>query len=312
MLSNTGGSTYPHYMLPRWVAHPDDDVTAFFSRGQLPAALAVLPGVVELRGSTPNTSLNRGLDLHVKLRREIARRAPDVAYFPGNAIPFGPRLGVPTVVAMRSTLVFNYPGQLTPVWRTYLRTTTVHSVRTADRVIVPSSAAADDLVRFAGIRRHKIVVVPHGVDRAHFSAVERVVDPARFVFVSKPFDYKGLSTLIRAMRTLVHGPLPEARLDVADGGLPAADAAEFEELIGRLDLNGAVTLLGRVEQPDLPRLYARAAALVVPTMIESFGNAYVEAAAAGCPSITGRGHGIDESIGPVAAQVPVHDHAALA
>lgn len=345
MSTNTGGATYAGNLLPLWERVGEDRLHAVFSSGQVPPMLAGLTCAEELEsdrratalhafsermrrapdasgdalgyaaGRDPATrggSVDRIIDLQLRIPRMLAGGDFDVAYFPGNSMPFRLRGGTPTVLAIRLLLAFHYPGQLPPARQVYSRLAALHGVRRADRLIVPTSATADDLMKFARAPRSKIVVVPHGVDLERFSPPPDPASPrVDFIFVSRPWDYKGLLTVIRAMR-VVRERHQGARLLVADGGIPEADASRFRELGRRLGIRDALHFEGRVGHGRLPDLYRNAIALVLPTSCETFGNMFLEAAACGCPVITGVGHGIDESIGPVARQVPAHSHHALA
>jgi glycosyltransferase involved in cell wall biosynthesis len=75
-------------------------------------------------------------------------------------------------------------------------------------------------------------------------------------------------------------------------------AAEAEELIARLDLQPHILDLGKTHFEDLPVLYAGAAALVYPSLWESFGLSIVEALKSGTPVITSNVAAMPEIVGP--------------
>lgn len=312
-LADTGGATYARNMLPRWAERAEDTVTALFSGGQIPSELATLDCTVETPPRRTSAGTGRVFDLHVALRRELLARDVDVAFFPGNFVSATMPSSVPSVVAVRSALHYHYPAQLTSARRIYRRAATYHAVRVAERIVVPSSSMADDLMRFAGAKRRKIVVVPHGVDLALFTQREESqVSKNLFLFVSKPWDYKGLDTVFRALAETDGAPDEAPRLAVADGGLTPAERADWLALAEKLKIRSRIEFVGKASHAELAHLYHQASALVLPTACESFGNVFLEAAASGCPVITSYGHGIDEAIGPVAVQVPAHRHLDIA
>lgn len=354
MSTNTGGTTYSSSLLSLWAREGEDDLIALFSQGQVPPALKGLDCVRELatgrlgpghrrpaqvaasvalrrarilggtgdrataaylpEDDTHTSSVGRVLDLHVRVPLYARSNPVDVAYFPGNSVSVVPATRTPMVAAIRATIAFHYPNQFRVARRLYVQAAIRHAVRVTDRLIVPSSAIADDLMRFAHAKRAKLVVVPHGVDLDFYSSRDpTAVDPALFAFVSKPWDYKGLGTLFRSVRALASAPggAPPPRLAVADGGITTAQTRQLQALAASLGIGGRVEFLGRVDAEGLRSLYSRASALVVPTSCESFGHMFLEAAASGCPVITSQGHGIDETIGAVALQVPAHDHRAI-
>jgi glycosyltransferase involved in cell wall biosynthesis len=309
---DTGGATYASYFLPTWSAQFDEDeLTSVFSHGQAPPSLAGVAGVVECEASGGPVKLDQLLlDRHLALRRHFAGTASEVAYFPGNFVTAALPRGLPVVVAVRSLLQYRYPSQLSRLRGVYRRAATAHAVRRADRIVVPSSATADDLMRLLGVHRRKIAVVPHGVDLEAFCPDGAVSARAgRFLFVSKPWDYKGLATVLRALALVcAAAPGAEVELVVADGGLSEAELSPWRLLAQALGVADRLRFLGRVPHHHLPGEYRLAAALVAPVSIESFGNSFLEAAASGCPVITAFGSGIDETIGPVATQIPAHRH----
>lgn len=339
MGTNTGGAVYATHLVRGWEG-TGDEITAVFSSGQVPAALAGAGSVLEIGGrmtgraaqgdgrrsgagyspeDDPRTragSLDRVVDLQLRVPRLISARRPDVAYFPGNSMPLAAPREVPVVAAVQSMLPFHYPSQLGRTRRVYARLAASHIARRARRVIVPSSSVADDLMRHAGARREQLVVIPQGVDLDAFARpADAAADPSSFLFVSKPWDYKGLVTVLRALAVARSsgGAAAEATLTVADGGITEGQRAQLSDYAQRVGVPPeAITFAGRVEHDALPALYHRAGTLVVPSAAESFGMMFLEAAAAGCPVIAGRGHGMDETIGPVATQVPPHSHRMLA
>lgn len=332
---DTGGATYARNVVPTW-ARTDDELVAIFSPGQTPAELRDLPCTVEapsfltrtpngrprpareraatdVRSSLPAPSIERVLYRHFGTGLFIRRTGADVAFFPGNYMSFAVPKATPAVVAIRSSMQFHYPKQLPLSRRLYRTASALHAVRAAARVIVPSSVTADDLMRFAGAPRRKLVVVPHGVDLELFQrAPVDEVDPLHFLYVSKPWDYKGLATVFRAVAEAARGVDGPISLSIADGGLPPHVVESWMHLAAKVGVRQHVRFLGPLPHSRLALEYRRASALVLPTSYESFGNPFLEAAASGCPVITAYGHGIDETIGEVAVQVPAHHHAQLA
>lgn len=317
MLHNTGGRTYPSYMLPLWSRCSEDQIIALFSHGETPRRLLGLECITELPPSMTPGSVQRLYDLHVGVRRVMASTSLDAALFPGNVMPVTLPKELPAIVAIRSTIAFHYPERgHDRVRLRYLRRATAHAVRRANRIIVPSSSTADDLMRFVSAKRAKIVVIPHGIDHTIFrpaSDGREDQGEAEFLFVSRPWDHKGLELVFRALRVLTRDPrFKHVRLAVADGGMQVDMSRRLEQFAASLAVDQHVRFLGAVDHVDLARFYSRARALVLPSAIESFGNSYLEAAACGCPVITARGHGTDETIGPVAWQVTTHRHDELA
>jgi glycosyltransferase involved in cell wall biosynthesis len=174
--------------------------------------------------------------------------------------------------------------QLRPeLYRTRLRAlyasrATLASARRAERVLCPSATTADRLVRWAGIDRERVVVVPWGVGDV-FRAPPADARGDYVLFVGRWEPRKGLGTLHRAMRELA---AKGCRLRLVVAGGPGWRA---EREIQSLRADPDVDLVQDPSDPRLAALYARALALVYPSSMEGFGFPVAEAMAGGCPVI---------------------------
>jgi glycosyltransferase involved in cell wall biosynthesis len=168
--------------------------------------------------------------------------------------------------------------------------------RSAELVLVPSRATADDLVGL-GFERSAIRVVPWGVDPVEADATEvaRVRAayglPERFVlFVGTLEPRKNLARLVAAVTTTAERlPL------VVAGPIGWGDVG---------DLDTATThLVGFVPEADLAPLYAAATVFAYPSLHEGFGLPVAEAMAQGTPVVTSAGTSTEEVAGGAAELV---------
>jgi glycosyltransferase involved in cell wall biosynthesis len=88
--------------------------------------------------------------------------------------------------------------------------------------------------------------------------------------------------------------------------------ARIDALISALDLSGAIARPGRIEDEDLPGLFAGADALLYPTLYEGFGLPVVEAMACGTPVLTSSTSALQEIAGGYAYLVDPLDVDAIA
>jgi glycogen synthase len=148
--------------------------------------------------------------------------------------------------------------------------------------------AAESVIRDYGVAPEKVHVV--GVGRNHSAPpeVERDWSEPRLLFVGLDWERKNGAGVLRAFARL-RAELPGARLDLV-GGHPPIDAPGVTgHGILRLDVP---------EQHDrLERLFAESTCFVMPSHSEASAIAYVEAAAAGLPSIGTSQGGSDYLIG---------------
>jgi glycosyltransferase involved in cell wall biosynthesis len=88
--------------------------------------------------------------------------------------------------------------------------------------------------------------------------------------------------------------------------------ARIDALISALDLSGAIARPGRIEDEDMPGLFAGAEALLYPTLYEGFGLPVVEAMACGTPVLTSSTSALQEIAGGYAYLVDPLDVDAIA
>jgi glycosyltransferase involved in cell wall biosynthesis len=140
---------------------------------------------------------------------------------------------------------------------------------------VASHWAAASLRADYGVPAERVAVVGFGANHRAVPA-ERDWTSPRYLFVGIDWQRKGGPLLLRAF-SRVHDAHPDATLDVV-GGHPA---------LGQPGVNGHGVLLQSQAHghAQLAALFARATCLVMPSRVEPFGIAYVEAASAGVPSI---------------------------
>lgn len=178
-----------------------------------------------------------------------------------------------------------------------------------DRIIATSPRYIDTSPWLRPVR-DRCVVVPLGVDHRRFTPPPAPFDgPPTILFVGRLRYYKGVDTLLRALRDL-----PGVRLNiVGDGPM----RGRWEALALSLGLAERVRFLGEVEDDRLPLLYHQAHLFVLPAnaRAEAFGTVLLEAMASGLPCITtevGTGTSWVVQDGVTGLVVPPDDPAALA
>jgi glycosyltransferase involved in cell wall biosynthesis len=160
-------------------------------------------------------------------------------------------------------------------------------------------------------------LIPGGVDTSRFcpGAVDgdswtRSASPLILV-ARRLVPRTGVSRMVQAMPAILTA-LPRARLVIAGDGL---DRRPVQDVVDRLDLRGAVRLVGRVSDSELVAWYRRADLAVTPTQeLEGFGLATAEALACGTPALVTPVGANSEVAQPVSARLVSRgkDPAALA
>ena len=164
-------------------------------------------------------------------------------------------------------------------------------------VVVPGSAAAA-FVRSL-VPSARIVVAPNAVDGALFASrvTDRSAEGFCVLYVGRLSPEKGVDVLLRAF----------------DGELVVAGSGPDEARLRAL-ASPRTRFLGQVDRDELPRWYAAADVLVLPSLSEPWGMPLNEAAAAGLPLVAtdavGAAHDLIED-GVNGFRVPAGDVEAL-
>lgn len=197
----------------------------------------------------------------------------------------------------------------------------------ATRIVTLSECSRGQIVDAYGVARERVVVAHLGVDHAIFNpgagdARPLITgaggDPERpyVLFVSQLHPRKNLDALRGAMTRLVLSGHPHQLVIV---GGPPVDRAESAGLVraATAELPGApgrIVHLRDLDEPDLARVMAGAAAFCLPSFMEGFGLTVLEAMACGAPVVVSDRGPLPEVVGDagvVAAPAPDSLAAAL-
>jgi glycosyltransferase involved in cell wall biosynthesis len=216
----------------------------------------------------------------------------DVLHMPYFSMPLRP--GVPTVVTVHDMTFFTDPDRYTPTSARSLKSATMTAARQATRLIVPSNATRDELVRVLAVDPGKIDVAYHGVDHRLFhrpdpAQVSRVT--ARLGLHGKPYiaflgsltPRKNAPALVRGWAGAVAG-LPDPPALVLGGG--GAWNEELDEAAATVPPNLRLIRPGYLPFADLPGFLGGALVVAAPSRGEGFGLTVLEAMACGAAVLT--------------------------
>lgn len=181
-----------------------------------------------------------------------------------------------------------------------------YALRAADGVVTVSSFTAGLLTSKYGVPRERIELVTNGVDLAIFDSLPQGNIRSYFGLKSGPLVLgvgrlvrrKGFDTLLAAWPRIL-AAVPGAQLAIAGTG-PLSE--ELKAAAARPEMGGSVHMLGFVADEMLPSLYASADLFAMPNRTmpdgdtEGFGLVFLEAAAAGTPSVGGNAGGAVDAI----------------
>ncbi len=216
----------------------------------------------------------------------------DVLHSPHYTMPL--RAGRPVVVTIHDATWFTQPQVHTAVKGTFFRSATRTALRRATRVIVPSKATRDELVRILDADPTMIDVAYHGVDTQTFHVptdVERARVAGRLGLQRTPYvaflgmlePRKNVPNLIRGWVQAVHWRDEPPALVLA-GGTGWDD--EVDAAIAEVPSNLRVLRPGYLRFADLPGFLGGATVVAYPSHGEGFGLPVLEAMACGAPVLT--------------------------
>jgi glycosyltransferase involved in cell wall biosynthesis len=284
----TGGmETYARELIPALMREkPDLAITAFVNR-----EAAAVEG--------PWTDLGDCVRVPVKARRRVewvlgeqlllprlaARRGVDVLHSLASTAPASGSFG--RVVTIHDVIYRIYPEAHFGVRAAAMRALVPLAARRSDRVIAPSAATRDDLVKLLHVPVEKVDVVPEGVSQARVEPVDesqlrsrlKLNDRTVVLTASAKRPHKNLDRLLDAW-ALIPG---ERRPVLILPGYPTPHEQQLHEQALRLGLEADTRFLGWISAEELEGLYRLAACFVFPSLYEGFGLPVLEAMARGVP-----------------------------
>jgi len=195
------------------------------------------------------------------------------------------RLGVPLVMTVHST---EYDRSLGHPW---------------DHILAREQAGIDAATRVIAVSRH---LRQQLIDRYHadpdkvrviYNAVRpsqrlEKIDPTKRVvlYVGRLAAMKGVDTFLRAAARLVP-KFPDVLFVVAGEG---PEYSRLIHLAAALEIGDHVMFLGKVSDEERELLLQGSSVFVLPSVVEPFGIAALEAMAAGVPTIVSKTSGVAE------------------
>jgi len=239
----------------------------------------------------------------------VARQVgAEVIHHPYYTVPL--RAPCPTVVTVHDVTHFSEPDAHDPIRAGHLKSATRTAARRATRLIVPSNATRNELVRLLGVDPARIDVAYHGVDRRVFrrpteEEVARVSE--RLGLHGRPYvaflgalePRKNVPNLIRGWAAAV-AEMPEPPALVLAGGAGGRDD-EVDAALATVPMHLRVVRPGYLSWSSLPGFLGGALVAALPSRGEGFGLPVLEAMACGAPVLTTRCSSLPEVGGDAVA-----------
>jgi glycosyltransferase involved in cell wall biosynthesis len=273
----------------------------------LPAGLE--PIAVDLRGLPPSTGA-----------RKIAAAAyPALAYLTACDLFFAPNYFLPAAIsatAKRRVITIHdltykrFPHLLQKETLANLEREMLREISRADAILCVSEATRSDLLEFYPVDPRKLFAVLSGPPPSRPAAEAALELPARYLlFVSTIEPRKNLDVLLDAFERVKDRGYPGELVIAGKVGWKS------ERTLARITESrwrGSIRRLDYVDRGQLPWLYRRAEAFVLPSHYEGFGFGVLEAMAEGAPVIAAENSSLPEVGGDAALYFPSGDAGALA
>ena len=295
-----GIGTYTRNLLEEFHAHANGLEIRAIVRKQDSNAVRKLCGHVTVVDTPIYTLLEQ-------LQIPRASRSSDLLHVPHFNAPLLHR--GPLLVSIMDLIHLRLPEHRHN-WRTlfYARPMLNLVARKADHIVTVSHFSKSEIVEALGVPESRVTVIPCGVGkefRADCQPLEALelfatlgLQVPFLLYVGNLKPHKNITTLLRAFAYLRRDrKLPHALLIVGDDR--RWKSSVFKEC-HRLGIQNCTKFVSHVPQSLLPRVYASADALVMPSTIEGFGLPVVEAMACGTPVVSSRAASLPEVAGDAA------------
>jgi glycosyltransferase involved in cell wall biosynthesis len=236
----------------------------------------------------------------VTLPRALARDGITVFLSPYYKGPV--RAPCPVVLTIHDLYFINYPGRSRPVYEAIVtRAARLYAARAA-AIVSDSEYSKRDIVARLRVDSAKVTVIPVALGGEFKPAALTASARARYainapyvLYVGNFNPHKNIPRLIRAF-AMLPGPVRSRHTLVLAGGY-GDGRPELAGLAASLGLTDRVIFTGRVDDADLPALYAEASVYVTPSLEEGFGSTVLEAMACGAPVVTSNRAALPEVVG---------------
>lgn len=217
----------------------------------------------------------------------------------------------PVISTIMDVIPIKHPELANPKLRHIKNRVFIDAANSSDHVITISEFSASDIVKYMGLDRSRITVIPLGVNGKFFdqiSLVEREFSMKKFAMKSGCFLFlgtlqprKNLERVLDAYQALPQSIQEQHALVVVGAAREGMD--RLQQRLTSMGEKMPVKWLRYVDSQDLMSIIQSAKALVFPSLSEGFGLPVLEAFASRIPVITSNTSSLPEVAGDAAILV---------
>jgi glycosyltransferase involved in cell wall biosynthesis len=139
---------------------------------------------------------------------------------------------------------------------------------------------------------HKLRLIYNGISLPEMIPSPLIFSPPTLLLLGRFSSEKGFQTAIEAFFVLKKNHSDARLLIIGEG----SERINLENLVNQLNLKNAVTFIGRLDKKEIPIYINQATIAIVPSYLESFGLAALEAMQMGRPVIASEVGGLPEIV----------------
>ncbi len=230
---------------------------------------------------------NKRLWTILGLTNRIFKDKPDCLFVPSHTLPlFLPKK---SVIMIHDLAFKRYRSSYKTFQYLYLDLTTRFAVKFASKILVPSIATKNDLIKFYQCDPFKISTIYHGFDANEYFEKQDLNKSERFsskkpflLFVGRIESKKNISKILGVFEKLKE---KFSDLSLILAGKAGVGFSEIEKQIQSLKNTKDIFLPGYISEEEKKYLYKNAVCFVFPSLFEGFGFPVLEAFASKCPVV---------------------------
>lgn len=219
----------------------------------------------------------------------------DIAYIPNFTLLLWK--AVPTIVTIHDLIEFNIPDKFSKARMLYRKLLADPLMaKRSDHILTVSQSSYNDIVKYLGVKPHKITLTPNASDKNFFKKyskkeVEKAINEynlnyKEYLLFVGTIDYPGknIKTVIEAFFNLkAKGELENKKLVII--GKNGFNADIIYNFVNQSPFKDEVIFTGYLKDEDLPKYYAGAAIMLYLSFFEGFGLPVLEAMSCETPVI---------------------------